>query len=58
VGVPTITLYGPSVPVYGKIATGKVIHLASTDAREVDTHRKNTVTLADVLRAVGNLMNR
>jgi heptosyltransferase-1 len=57
-GAPTVTLYGPSVPVYGEVAGGNVIHLTSTEALDVDTHRKNTVILTDVLQAVGKLMNR
>jgi heptosyltransferase-1 len=57
-GTPTITLYGPSVPVYGEIAGGKVIHLTSTDSREVNTRRKNTVPLSEVLEAIERLVDR
>jgi heptosyltransferase-1 len=49
---PTVTLYGPSVPVYNEVAGGKVIHLSSSKSRAVETSRKNTVPLAEVIAAV------
>ncbi len=54
---PTITLYGPSVPVYDQVAGAKIIHLSSTDSRAVDTNRPNTVPLPAVLEAVERLVN-
>ena len=54
-GRPTITLYGPSVPVYAQVAGNRVIHLASTEAKTVDTRRENTVRLVEVLRAVARI---
>lgn len=54
-GRPVVTLYGPSVPVYGEIAGGKVIHLSSSDSRDVDKRRQNTVPLDRVIAAVEKL---
>ena len=53
-GTRTITLYGPSVPVYRDVAGGTLINLTSTPALEVDTHRPNTIPLAQVLDAVSS----
>jgi len=51
-GVKTVTLYGPSVPVYESVAAGELIHLCSADSREVDTSRPNTVSLEAAATAV------
>jgi heptosyltransferase I len=51
-GVRTVTLYGPSVPVYQEVAGGTLVNLCSTDAAEVDTRRANTVPLEQVVEAV------
>lgn len=51
-GIRTITLYGPSVPVYERVAGGQLINLASSPSRAVDTRRPNTVPLAQVLDAL------
>jgi heptosyltransferase-1 len=51
-GTPAITLYGPSVPVYDAVRNGRVIHLASSNSKEVDTGRQNSVPLEAVLEAV------
>jgi heptosyltransferase-1 len=56
-GSPTITLYGPSVPVYDRVASGKAIHLSSTGSRDVDLNRPNIVPLAAVLEAAERLMD-
>lgn len=49
-GTRTVTLYGPSVPVLTQAARGTLINLVSTDSRDVDTRRPNTVAL-DAARA-------
>lgn len=51
-GVPTATLYGPSVPVYGNLARGEMVNLCSTESKVVDTSRPTTVSLDDVLRTI------
>lgn len=51
-GVRTVTLYGPSVPVFERLAHGELVSLRSSDATEVDTRRPNTVPLAAALDAV------
>jgi len=56
-GSPTVTLYGPSIPVYDRVASGKVVHLSSTESREVDTNRPNLVPLSAVFDAVERLMD-
>lgn len=55
-GTPTLTLYGPSVPVYDRVSSGKVMHLTSSDSRVVDTTRPNSVPIETVLDAVDRLM--
>ncbi|HTG44921.1 MAG TPA: glycosyltransferase family 9 protein, partial [Verrucomicrobiae bacterium] len=45
VGTPTISLYGPSVPVYGGLGENRVVHLTSTSSTRVDTRRPNSVPL-------------
>jgi heptosyltransferase I len=55
-GTPTVTLYGPTVPVYDKVAGDQVIHLTSTGAVLVDTNRTNTVSLSAVLEAVAKFL--
>ena len=52
-GTPTVTLYGPSVPVYEKVAHGELVNLCSTESKVVDTARRNTVPVDAVVRAVG-----
>ncbi len=56
-GAPTITLYGPSVPVYDEIAGGRAIHLKSDSSPEVDTTRPNSVEVAQVMKAIERLMH-
>lgn len=51
-GVRTVTLYGPSVPVYDGIAGGGLVNLCSTKGRVVDTSRRNMVAVNDVIKAV------
>lgn len=51
-GVRTVTLYGPSVPVFGRLARGELVNLCSSAATVVDTRRPNTVPLAAALDAV------
>jgi heptosyltransferase I len=50
--VKTVTLYGPSVPVYDAVQGGELVNLSSTQSRKVDTRRPNTVALARVLETV------
>lgn len=50
--VRTMTLYGPSIPVFGKLARGERIDLCSTDSAVVDTSRPNTVPLHKVQEAL------
>ncbi|MCI0749104.1 MAG: lipopolysaccharide heptosyltransferase I [Nevskiales bacterium] len=51
-GQRTITLYGPSVPVFESLARGELINLCSSDSKTVDTRRPNTVPLQAVQEAV------
>lgn len=55
-GVRTVTLYGPSVPVYEKVAGGQLVNLVSSPSRQVDTRRPNTVPLAQVLDSTADWM--
>ncbi len=55
-GTPTVTLYGPSVPVYREVAGGKLVNLASSTAKTVDTDRPNTVALEPVIRALDSFV--
>ncbi|HVK57829.1 MAG TPA: glycosyltransferase family 9 protein, partial [Candidatus Kapabacteria bacterium] len=50
--VPTLTLYGPSVPVYDRLARGELINLCSTNSKIVDTSRLNTVPTEAAIAAV------
>ena len=50
--VPTLTLYGPSVPVYDRLARGELINLCSTNSKIVDTSRLNTVPTEGATAAV------
>jgi lipopolysaccharide heptosyltransferase I len=52
-GVPTVTLYGPTVPVCERVVGGQLVNLVSRPSREVDSGRPNTVPLAQVLEAIG-----
>jgi heptosyltransferase I len=52
IGTRTVTLYGPSVPVYEKVAGGELVNLCSTASRAVDTSRVNTVALDRVVDAI------
>jgi heptosyltransferase-1 len=47
-GVRTLTLYGPSVPVFDRIARGELVNLCSSDSAIVDTRRANTVPIEPV----------
>lgn len=51
-GVRTLTLYGPSVPVFDQVARGEMVNLCSTESKVVDTGRPNTVPLEQVRAAV------
>lgn len=51
-GVRTVTLYGPSVPVYARLAQGELINLKSTDSQVVDTSRPNLVSVEAVTSAL------
>lgn len=51
-GVRTLTLYGPSVPVFERVAQGELVNLCSTNAKVVETSRPNTVPLPAVQDAV------
>lgn len=55
-GVRTATLYGPSIPVFDRVARGELVNLCSTDARTVDTARPNTVALEQVQGVVARWM--
>lgn len=51
-GVRTLALYGPSVPVFDRIAQGELINICSTDSKIVDTARPNSVPLEKVQGAL------
>ena len=51
-GVPTVTIYGPSVPVYDRVARGTLVNICSSDSRIVDTARPTTVPAERVIEAV------
>jgi heptosyltransferase-1 len=51
-GARTVTLYGPSVPVYDHVATGMLVNLCSTASKAVDTSRANTVAANQVIGAL------
>jgi heptosyltransferase I len=51
-GTKTVTLYGPSVPVYEAVSGTELVNLRSSNATTVDTRRPNTVPLRQVLDAV------
>jgi heptosyltransferase I len=51
-GVRTVALYGPSVPVFDRVAAGELVNLCSTGSKIVDTARPNTVPLEQVQEAV------
>jgi heptosyltransferase-1 len=51
-GVPTITLYGPSVPIFNRVAGGKLIMLTSSDSKKVNTSRPTTVAAERVIEAI------
>src|SRR5262249_28891728 len=53
-GVRTLTLYGPTIPVFDQVARSERIDLNSTDAGFVDTKRPNTVSLERVREALAN----
>jgi heptosyltransferase-1 len=57
-GVPTIAIYGPSVPVYESVARGELINLCSTDSKIVDTSRPTTVAADAVLAAIQPWLKR
>jgi heptosyltransferase I len=48
----TVTLYGPSVPVYDRVAGAELVNLRSTDSKAVDTSRPNTVPVDKVIHAL------
>jgi heptosyltransferase I len=51
-GTRTVTLYGPSVPVYDRVAQGELVNLSSSAPHIVDTSRPNTVPLDAALSAI------
>ena len=51
-GTRTVTLYGPSVPVYETVASGELLNLCSTNSKVVDTARPNTVQAEAVVKAI------
>jgi heptosyltransferase-1 len=51
-GVPVLTLYGPTTPVYGAVAGTRLINLSSTEERSIDTARPNTVPIDRVISVV------
>lgn len=53
-GVRTLTLYGPSVPVFDRVEGGELVNLCSTKSKVVDTSRPNTVAFEPVRQAVSN----
>jgi heptosyltransferase I len=57
-GTRTLTLYGPSIPVYDKVAGTELIHLCSTTSRVVDTARTNSVAADEVLHAIEPWLRR
>ena len=57
-GVPTLTIYGPSVPVYESVARGELINLCSTDSKIVDTSRPTTVAADAVITAIQPWLTR
>ena len=57
-GVPTLAIYGPSVPVYQSVARGELINLCSTDSKVVDTSRPTTVTADAVITALEPWLKR
>jgi len=57
-GVPTLTIYGPSVPVYESVARGELINLCSTDSKIVDTSRPTTVAADAVITALEPWLSR
>jgi heptosyltransferase-1 len=57
-GVPTLTIYGPSVPVYDQVARGELINVTSGDSHIVDTKRPTTVAASKVIAAVRPWLKR
>ncbi|HEV8541614.1 MAG TPA: lipopolysaccharide heptosyltransferase I [Verrucomicrobiae bacterium] len=55
-GVPTITLYGPSVPIFNKVAGARLIMLTSSESNKVNTSRPNTVAAERVVEAINELL--
>jgi heptosyltransferase-1 len=51
-GVPVVTLYGPTTPVYGAVAGARLINLSSSEENVIDTSRPNTVAVERVLQAI------
>ena len=52
VGTSTVTLYGPSIPVYDRVASSQLVNICSTDSQLVDTARPNTVAVNQVVDAI------
>jgi heptosyltransferase-1 len=57
-GVPTLTIYGPSVPVYDAVAGGELINLCSVGSKVVDTSRPTTVPADTVIDAIQPWLKR
>jgi heptosyltransferase I len=57
-GVPTLTIYGPSIPVYEAVARTQLINLCSTDSKVVDTSRPTTVPAEAVITALRSWLSR
>jgi heptosyltransferase-1 len=53
-GARTLTLYGPTIPVFDRVARSERIDLRSTDSPVVDTKRPNTVPLEKAREALAN----
>ena len=56
-GVPTVTLYGPSVPVYTTVSSGHLLNLTSTTSKTVDTSRPTTVPTETVIQSTQQFLN-
>lgn len=57
-GVRSVSLHGPSVPVINAVASGALVNLCSSDARKVDRERPNTVPLDSVRAAIRPWLER
>ncbi|HEX7859863.1 MAG TPA: lipopolysaccharide heptosyltransferase I [Verrucomicrobiae bacterium] len=51
-GVPTVTMYGPSAPMLHEVKNRNLIDICSVNSTEYDASRPNTVPLPKVLAAI------